>query len=163
MTWESRKYLIVQEIVQNDPDIICLQVILIELYLIYNKTKNQYLLIVIVNRQEVDHFKFLQTILGTQNYEGIFFPKPDSPCLYITENNGPDGCALFYKKSKFELVNYDTRILEVWRIQSNQVAIAANLRIIETGREICVCTTHLKARHGALLAKLRNEQGNVSG
>ncbi|XP_055320819.1 nocturnin isoform X2 [Sitodiplosis mosellana] len=133
LTWESRKYLIVQEIIQNDPDVICLQ--------------------------EVDHFKFLQTILATQNYEGIFFPKPDSPCLYITENNGPDGCALFYKKTKFDLVNYDTRVLEVWRVQSNQVTITANLRIIETGKEICVCTTHLKARNGALLAKLRNEQG----
>lgn len=26
LTWESRKYLIVQEIIQNDPDVICLQV-----------------------------------------------------------------------------------------------------------------------------------------
>lgn len=110
----------------------------------------------------MDHFKFLQTMLATQNYEGIFFPKPDSPCLYITENNGPDGCALFYKKTKFDLVNYDTRVLEVWRVQSNQVTITANLRVIETGKEICVCTTHLKARNGALLAKLRNEQGKVS-
>lgn len=112
--------------------------------------------------QEVDHYKFLATMLATQNYEGIFFPKPDSPCLYITENNGPDGCALFYKKTKFDLVNYDTRVLEVWRVQSNQVTITANLRVIETGKEICVCTTHLKARNGALLAKLRNEQGKVS-
>lgn len=111
--------------------------------------------------QEVDHFKFLQSMLSTQNYEGIFYPKPDSPCLYIMENNGPDGCALFYKKNKFDLVNYDTRILEVWRVQSNQVTITANLRVIETGKEVCVCTTHLKARNGALLAKLRNEQGKV--
>lgn len=26
LTWESRKYLILQEIIQNDPDVICLQV-----------------------------------------------------------------------------------------------------------------------------------------
>lgn len=26
LTWESRKYLIIQEIVQNNPDVICLQV-----------------------------------------------------------------------------------------------------------------------------------------
>lgn len=26
LTWEARKYLIVQEIIQNDPDVICLQV-----------------------------------------------------------------------------------------------------------------------------------------
>ncbi|XP_036337943.1 nocturnin-like isoform X3 [Rhagoletis pomonella] len=133
LTWENRKFLIVQEILQNNPDIICLQ--------------------------EVDHFKFLQTILGTQNYEGIFFPKPDSPCLYIEENNGPDGCAIFYKRDKFELKNFDTRILEVWRVQSNQVAIVVNLAVKATGKEFCVCTTHLKARHGSLLSKLRNEQG----
>ncbi|XP_037934353.1 nocturnin-like isoform X2 [Teleopsis dalmanni] len=133
LTWDHRKFLIIQEILQNNPDIICLQ--------------------------EVDHFKFLQNILGTQNYEGIFYPKPDSPCLYIEENNGPDGCAIFYNRDKFDLVNFDTRILEVWRVQSNQVAIAANLSIKATGMEVCVCTTHLKARHGSLLAKLRNEQG----
>lgn len=135
LTWDNRKYLIVQEIVQNNPDIVCLQ--------------------------EVDHFKFLQCVLGTQDYEGIFFPKPDSPCLYISQNNGPDGCAIFYKKSKYELLDHAERILEVWRVQSNQVAIAANFRVLATGREFSVCTTHLKARNGSLLSKLRNEQGKV--
>ncbi|SPP83472.1 nocturnin isoform X2 [Drosophila guanche] len=133
LDWQHRKYLIVQEILQNQPDVICLQ--------------------------EVDHFKFLQTVLGSQNYAGIFFPKPDSPCLYIEQNNGPDGCAVFYKRDKLQLMGYDTRVLEVWRVQSNQVAIAARLQLKSSGREFCVCTTHLKARHGALLAKLRNEQG----
>lgn len=33
------------------------------------------------------------------------------------------------------------------------------LRIKETGQEICIATTHLKARNGALLSTLRNEQG----
>lgn len=133
LTWDCRKYQIVQEIIQNDPDIVCLQ--------------------------EVDHFNFLKTILSTQNYDGIFFPKPDSPCLYVKENNGPDGCAIFFKKSKYEITNYATRVLEVWRVQSNQVAISANFKNLETGKEFCISTTHLKARHGALLSKLRNEQG----
>lgn len=39
------------------------------------------------------------------------------------------------------------------------MAIAANLKVLETGKEFSVCTTHLKARNGALLSKLRNEQG----
>lgn len=133
LTWECRRYQVIQEIVQNDPDIICLQ--------------------------EVDHFKFLQKILGTQNYEGVFFPKPDSPCLYINGNNGPDGCAVFFKTDRLELINHFTRVLEVWRVQSNQVAIAALFRTRDTNQEICVTTTHLKARKGALLSKLRNEQG----
>lgn len=133
LTWECRKYQILQEIIQTNPDVICLQ--------------------------EVDHFKFLQGMLSTLGYEGVFFPKPDSPCLYIEENNGPDGCAIFYRSSKFEMLRCMTRVLEVWRVQSNQVAIAAILRVRETGYELCLGTTHLKARHGALLSKLRNEQG----
>ncbi|XP_058816829.1 nocturnin isoform X2 [Topomyia yanbarensis] len=133
LTWECRRYQMIQEIVQNDPDIVCLQ--------------------------EVDHFKFIQKILATQNYEGVFFPKPDSPCLYINGNNGPDGCAVFYKKDRLEMINHFTRVLEVWRVQSNQVAIAALFRTLDTNQEICVTTTHLKARKGALLSKLRNEQG----
>lgn len=40
-----------------------------------------------------------------------------------------------------------------------QVAVLAILRIRETGQEVCVVTTHLKARNGALLSTLRNEQG----
>lgn len=133
LTWECRKYQILQEIIHTNPDVICLQ--------------------------EVDHFKFLQAMLSTQGYDGVFFPKPDSPCLYIEENNGPDGCAIFYRRSKFELLSCMTRVLEVWRVQSNQVAIAAVLRVRESGYEFCLGTTHLKARHGALLSKLRNEQG----
>lgn len=71
--------------------------------------------------QEVDHFNFLRHILETQGYTGMFFPKPDSPCLYIDGNNGPDGCALFYRKDKFDLIKAETRILEIWGVQSNQV------------------------------------------
>ena len=40
-----------------------------------------------------------------------------------------------------------------------QVIITTVLRHKATGREICVATTHLKARQGALLSTLRNEQG----
>jgi len=70
----------------------------------------------------VDHFNFLKTVLGTQGYNGMFFPKPDSPCLYIKGNNGPDGCAIFFREDKFELLKAVTRVLEVWRVQSNQVS-----------------------------------------
>ncbi|RZB38607.1 Exo endo phos domain containing protein, partial [Asbolus verrucosus] len=108
---------------------------------------------------EVDHFNFLKHVLGTQGYTGVFYPKPDSPCMYISGNNGPDGCAIFYRTNKFDLINIETRILEIWRVQSNQVALLANLRIRETGQEVCLTTTHLKARQGAFLSTLRNEQG----
>lgn len=71
--------------------------------------------------QEVDHFNFLQKVLGTQGFRGTFMPKPDSPCLYIKGNNGPDGCAIFYRSDRFQLVRCEKRVLEVWRVQSNQV------------------------------------------
>jgi nocturnin len=40
-----------------------------------------------------------------------------------------------------------------------KVVILTMLRHKASGREICVATTHLKARQGALLSTLRNEQG----
>ena len=71
--------------------------------------------------QEVDHFKFLQKALGTMGYEGVFFPKPSSPCLSVRGNNGPDGCAMFFRTERFELIQSKTKIIDIWRMQSNQV------------------------------------------
>ena len=108
----------------------------------------------------MDHFPLLQRALSSLGYTGHFVPKPDSPCIYLPSNSGPDGCALFYRSDQWELVGeVQSRILEVWHVQSNQVVVAASLRSRSTGKEVCLATTHLKARSGALLATLRNEQG----
>ena len=109
---------------------------------------------------QVDHFPLIERALSSLGYTGHFVAKPDSPCIYLPSNSGPDGCALFYKKDQWQMVGQlQSRILEVWHVQSNQVAVAVNLRHLETKEEVCVATTHLKARSGALLATLRNEQG----
>lgn len=133
LNWTSRRWRILQELLRHDPDIICLQ--------------------------EVDHFDFLNRALGSVGYVGKFVPKPDSPCLYMEDNTGPDGCALFFKGERFSLLSWHWRVLQVWRVESNQVVMAAMLRDQLTGADLCVVTTHLKAKKGALLSTLRSEQG----
>jgi len=134
LEWRTRRWRLLEELVRHQPDILCLQ--------------------------EVDHFPLLERALSSLGYDGHFVAKPDSPCIYLPANSGPDGCALFYRRDQWEMVGQlHSRILEVWHVQSNQVAIAVNLRNLETQSEVCLATTHLKARSGALLATLRNEQG----
>lgn len=57
----------------------------------------------------------------------MFVPKPDSPCVYIKDNNGPDGCAIFYKNNKFDLLEKHDKILQVWTVHSNQVNHTINM------------------------------------
>jgi len=133
LDWKTRRFRMLEEIALADADIICLQ--------------------------EIDHFNFFQRALGSLGYQGHFVSKPDSPCLYLPENSGPDGCAIFFKRDKFDLQKLDSRVIEVWRVQSNQVVLSAVLRSKASGEEVLVATTHLKARSGALLSTLRNEQG----
>jgi len=134
LEWKTRRWRLMEELVRHQPDMLCLQ--------------------------EVDHFPLLERALSSLGYEGHFVSKPDSPCIYLPSNSGPDGCALFYKKDQWELVGeVHAKTLEVWHVQTNQVALAVNLRHKSTKSEVCVATTHLKARIGALLATLRNEQG----
>ena len=133
LDWSTRRWRLLEEIIRYDPDIICLQ--------------------------EVDHYKLLQRALGSIGYGGRFVPKPDSPCLYLEDNNGPDGCAIFYKTSQFHLDSSASHILSVWGVESNQVVLSLLLTHRKTGKELCVATTHLKARTGDLLTSMRNEQG----
>lgn len=92
-------------------------------FYLLNTFMDRYLLYAVFFLQEVDHFNFLKRILDTQGFSGMFFPKPDSPCFYIDGNNGPDGCAVFYRRSKFELQEARNKILDIWKVQSNQVSI----------------------------------------
>jgi len=130
--WKIRRWKMLKELVIYDPDIICLQ--------------------------EVDHPKLLTKALQSAGYSGRFLHKPDSPCLYLPNNNGPDGCAIFFKSSKFDIICWTSRILKVWDVPSNQVVIAAILRCKQSGQELLVATTHFKAKFGELRASFRTEQ-----
>ncbi|GFX77500.1 nocturnin [Trichonephila clavipes] len=133
LSWCTRRWRLLEEMVCTQPDILCFQ--------------------------EVDHYQFFKSTLGPLGFRGVFFPKPDSPCFYIAENNGPDGCAIFVNEAKFDLLDTKTRSLEVWGYQSNQVAILCKLRRKKDKTVFWMATTHLKARQGPLLATMRREQG----
>ena len=66
---------------------------------------------------QVDHFPLLERALSSLGYEGHFVAKPDSPCIYLPSNSGPDGCALFYKKDQWELMGeVHAKTLEVFKL-----------------------------------------------
>uniref|UniRef100_A0A8C6VEA3 Nocturnin n=2 Tax=Elapinae TaxID=42168 RepID=A0A8C6VEA3_NAJNA len=132
LRWEERKCLILEEILAYQPDILCLQ--------------------------EVDHyFDTFQPLLSRLGYQCAFLPKPCSPCLDVECNNGPDGCALFFLKDRFTLINNTNIRLTAMKLKTNQVAIVQILKCNETGKLFCVAVTHLKARNG--WERFRSAQG----
>ncbi|XP_013855569.1 nocturnin, partial [Austrofundulus limnaeus] len=132
LSWPVRKYLILEEILTHLPDILCLQ--------------------------EVDHYyDTFQPILTSLGYRGSFLAKPCSPCLDVDQNNGPDGCALFSRRSRFTVLRTSGLRLSAMMLPTNQVAIVQTLACRVTGRRLCVAVTHLKARSG--WERLRSAQG----
>lgn len=112
--------------------------------------------------EEVDHFAdWLEPQLQQHGFHGLFQPKPASPCLEMPVNSGPDGCALFYRVSTFELEETKcVRLKDPGEINSKQVAILARLRWRGRAAEemggastdlpqlLCIAVTHLKAKPG---------------
>ncbi|XP_019723094.1 nocturnin isoform X2 [Hippocampus comes] len=132
LNWSERKYLILEEILTHRPDIVCLQ--------------------------EVDHYHdTFQPIMASLGYHGSFLAKPWSPCLDVEQNNGPDGCALFYSRSRFSLQTTLHLRLSAMMLPTNQVAIVQILNCQLTSKQLCVAVTHLKARSG--WERVRSAQG----
>lgn len=98
----------------------------------------------IVCMEEIDRYSELAETLGEDGYDGIFLPKAP----------GRDGCALFVKRHRFQLVaRKDVRFSEhiKWHETPKQVAILALLApMADPSHEpsktrLCVVVTHLKA------------------
>ncbi|KAG5263653.1 hypothetical protein AALO_G00267170 [Alosa alosa] len=133
LNWAERKYLILEEILTYQPDVLCLQ--------------------------EVDHyFDTFRPVLSSLGYQSSFCPKPWSPCLDVENNNGPDGCALFFRRDRFEPLATNHLRLSAMMLKTNQVAVVTTLRCRASGRRFCVAVTHLKARSG--WESLRSAQGS---
>lgn len=81
LNWEYRKQYIIKEICHYDADIITLQEV------------------------ETEQFRMMfQPKLASAGYAGIFFPKSRSKTMNDEEKKYVDGCAIFWKFSKYFFV-----------------------------------------------------------
>ncbi|KAI9333388.1 Endonuclease/exonuclease/phosphatase [Pilaira anomala] len=85
LNWDYRRELLVSEILGYNADVICLQEMELGQYQDFFK----------------DHFKKMG------DYEGIFFPKTRAKTMSEKERRVVDGCATFYKTTRFRLVDQD--------------------------------------------------------
>lgn len=93
LSWDYRKELIMQEILQTGADVICLQE---------------------VELQQYDEL-FLPT-LQQHGYEGVFLQKTRAKTMSDWERKVVDGCATFYRTEKFHLE-------EVYKVEFGQLAM----------------------------------------
>ncbi|KAJ2919963.1 hypothetical protein MD484_g499, partial [Candolleomyces efflorescens] len=81
LAWTYRRDLIMKEILRHDTDIVCLQEVDIAQY--------------------EDYFS---KSLADEGYTGVFWPKSRANRLTGAERRQVDGCATFYKSSRFQLI-----------------------------------------------------------
>lgn len=93
LSWEYRKELILQEVLNYGSDIVCLQEVDVEAYESY----------------------FLEH-LSAQEYDGVHYSKSRARTMSGDEKRAVDGCATFFKSSVFALV-------EQHLIEFNQIAL----------------------------------------
>ena len=104
----------------------------------------------IIGMEEVDRFGgFFAPALSLFGYQGIFNAKPRAPGVQFGYYS--DGCALFWKADKFDLVCKARRSFRI----GTQVYLLATLRHKESGRPIVVAVTHLKASKSEENARIR--------
>jgi len=124
LAWSQREPLLIQEIQRHEPDVICLE--------------------------EVDCFSQLLSQLDGAGFAGVWVPKPSSPCLKFKDNMGPDGNAVFFRRSRFELLKSYHRVLnaDTEGKPSSGTLLLCQLEHRETKKRVTVCCTHLKAKKG---------------
>uniref|UniRef100_A0A914ID77 poly(A)-specific ribonuclease n=1 Tax=Globodera rostochiensis TaxID=31243 RepID=A0A914ID77_GLORO len=150
LNWEYRKQYIIKEICHYDADIITLQEV------------------------EAEQFRLLfLSKLSEIGYEGVFHPKSRSKTMNEEERKYVDGCAIFWKKEKFDMernepIEFTKVAIEKAQAHENMlnrvmprdnIALAVVLRIKDslyghhrmsvnaaenvTGNLLTVCTAHI--------------------
>jgi len=133
LEWERRWPLILTEIQEADADLICLQE---------------------VNKYE----DFFLPAMKEAGYGSFYLPKQNSPALKYGAPS--DGCAIFYRASKFELRNEPIGKSYVSKdgIIMNQGFIILSLIDKSENRDFILATTHLKAKNETESEEARNLQ-----
>ncbi|KAI8804300.1 Endonuclease/exonuclease/phosphatase [Cladochytrium replicatum] len=137
LAWDYRKDLLLQEILTYSPDICCLQEV------------------------ETSQFEeyFEDQLRQQGDYDSVFFPKSRALTMNDAERRSVDGCAIFFKSSKFALI--EKHLIEFQRIAMqrpefrgkeeilNRVMVKDNIAVIalleskETGARLMVANAHL--------------------
>ena len=136
LNWEYRRNVLQQEILNFGTDIICMQEVETRTY------------------QE-----FWAPLLSERGYKGLFFPKTRSKTMGDVESKKVDGCATFYKTSKFTLLqkqNFEynsvcmgsekykkTKDLFNRFMNKDNIALITFLQHTATGEKIVLANTHL--------------------
>ncbi|KAL1877564.1 hypothetical protein VTK73DRAFT_8553 [Phialemonium thermophilum] len=136
LAWDYRKESIMQEIRDRDADFLCLQEIATDTYR-----------------------DFFSPELATLDYKGVHWPRPKAKTMSEKDAQVVDGCAVFYKASKFilldkQLIDYATIAINRPDMKSqhdifNRVMPKDNIGIIcffesrQTGARLIVINTHL--------------------
>ncbi len=95
LAWEYRKEQILQEIQSSEADLICLQEV------------------------DMDSFKeFFSMKLAYSDYKGVFWPKSRARTMFEKDAKVVDGCATFYKGSKYILL--DKQLIDFANIAINR-------------------------------------------
>src|SRR5271163_2495105 len=95
LAWEYRKEQILQEIQSSEADLICLQEV------------------------DMDSFKeFFSMKLAYNDYKGVFWPKTRARTMVEKDAKVVDGCATFYKGSKYILL--DKQLIDFANIAINR-------------------------------------------
>ncbi|KAK4553429.1 Glucose-repressible alcohol dehydrogenase transcriptional effector [Recurvomyces mirabilis] len=136
LAWDRRRSMILNEVTDRNADILCLQEIDVENY-------NEY----------------FRPNLATEDYKGVFWPKGRAQTMGERESRIVDGCAIFFKNSKY--IQLDKQMIQFSRdalqrpdmkgeadvynriMPKDHIAIVLFLENRATGSRLIVVNTHL--------------------
>eukprot|EP00054_Salpingoeca_dolichothecata_P022126 m.143924 g.143924 ORF g.143924 m.143924 type:complete len:933 (+) comp24231_c0_seq1:223-3021(+) len=134
LNWEYRRQQILRDLVFYNSDICCLQEV-----------------------ETSEFYDFFEPEMREKGFEALFRPKSRARTMGDEDRKSVDGCAIFYRASKFKLE--EDQVLEFARLSTSyaggctdvlnrvmpkdNIAILSLLEHIETGQQVFVANAHL--------------------